>query len=113
MHWGGPGGPRGPRAPRGNVRNAILALLAVEPRNGYQLIQAIEEKSEGMWRPSAGAVYPALAQLEDEALIEAAGSGGSKRQLQLTDAGRSYVAEHADELHEPWAAAGDGVDEGR
>src|SRR5437588_6074187 len=66
---GGPGwGPhrrgRG-RARRGDVRLALLRLLAEEPRNGYQLMQAIEERSEGFWRPSPGSVYPTLAQLED------------------------------------------------
>src|SRR5919201_1870821 len=67
--FGGPGwGPhrRGfGRARRGDVRLALLRLLAEEPRNGYQLIQTIEERSEGLWRPSPGSVYPTLAQLED------------------------------------------------
>src|SRR5262249_41023714 len=77
--WGpgwGPPGPwfgdakfmRGPRVKRGDVRAAALALLAEEPRNGYQIIQEIGERSGGVWRPSPGSVYPALQQLEDEAL---------------------------------------------
>src|SRR3954451_16812404 len=57
------------RARRGDVRLALLRLLAEEPRNGYQLMQAIEERSEARWRPSPGSVYPTLAQLEDEGLI--------------------------------------------
>ena len=78
--WGGPGG-RGPGGPgghrhggrrrRGEVRNALLLLLAEEPRNGYQLMQEIEQRSGGRWRPSPGSVYPALAQLEDEGLVNA------------------------------------------
>src|SRR5215475_4460666 len=79
--WWGPPGPgpwfgdvkfmRGPRVKRGDVRAAALALLAEEPRNGYQIIQEIGERSGDVWRPSPGSVYPALQQLEDEALIEA------------------------------------------
>ena len=74
-HRGGPRGfpgfgpPRGPRARRGDVRAAILLLLAEEPRNGYQLMQEIERRSDGLWRPSPGSVYPALQQLEDEGLV--------------------------------------------
>ncbi|MFC0039820.1 PadR family transcriptional regulator [Actinomadura rayongensis] len=101
--FGGFGGGRPSKAPRGNVRAAILSLLAEEPRNGYQIIQEIEERSGGGWRPSPGAVYPALQQLADEGLIEGEEEGG-RRTFRLTDAGRAHAAEHADELAEPWAA---------
>jgi hypothetical protein len=69
--WPGPPGPppRGPKAGRGDVRAAILALLREGPRNGYQIMSEIEERSGGAWRPSPGAVYPALQQLADEGLI--------------------------------------------
>ena len=80
MHMFGPwlgdprmSGMRGPRAKRGDVRAAALALLAEEPMNGYQIIQAIGERSDGVWRPSPGSVYPALQQLEDEGLIRGRG----------------------------------------
>ncbi|MBE1537693.1 PadR family transcriptional regulator [Actinomadura algeriensis] len=110
---GGPWG-RADRARKGNVRAAILALLAEEPRNGYQIIQQIDERSEHAWRPSPGAVYPALQQLADEGLIAAAETEG-RRTYRLTDAGRAYVEEHADDLREPWAAMtpdfGEGVPE--
>ena len=68
----GPGG-RGPggrgRAPRGDVRSAVLLLLAEEPMHGYQLMQAIADRSGGRWTPSPGAIYPTLNQLEDEGLV--------------------------------------------
>src|SRR5689334_106535 len=83
---------RGPRARRGDVRAAALILLAEEPRNGYQLMQEIEQRSGGVWRPSPGAVYPALAQLEDEALVRVEERDG-RRTYVLTDEGRAYVAE--------------------
>ena len=70
--FGGPGGGprgRGRKARRGDIRTAALLLLAEEPRNGYQIMQEVEERSDGVWRPSPGSVYPALAQLEDEGLI--------------------------------------------
>ena len=80
--WGPPGpppfGPRGRRAARGDVRAAVLLLLAEEPRNGYALMQEIEERSEGVWRPSPGSIYPALAQLEDEGLVEATKEGSGR-----------------------------------
>jgi DNA-binding PadR family transcriptional regulator len=98
--FGGPfGGGRG-RKRRGDVRAALLLLLAEEPRNGYQLMQAIEELSGGRWRPSPGSIYPTLAQLEDEELIRATNSDGTKL-FEITEAGR----EHVEQRHEqppPW-----------
>jgi DNA-binding PadR family transcriptional regulator len=105
--FGGPGwGPHrrgGGRARRGDVRLALLRLLAEEPRNGYQLIQAIEERSEGRWRPSPGSVYPTLSQLEDEGLIHSDQSEGTRR-FEITDAGREHLERRADEP-DPWAPA--------
>ena len=90
-------GGRGPgRGRRGDVRNAILALLAEQPMNGYQLINEISERTNGLWSPSAGSVYPALGLLLDEGLIVDREIDG-KRVHELTEAGRAYVAEHADE----------------
>lgn len=118
---GGPGGPgdfgpwgrgmrrRGGRAKRGNVRAAALALLAEESMNGYQIIQQISERSGGLWQPSPGSVYPALAQLEDEGLIALQDTDGARRGYGLTDEGRAYVAAHADELREPWSAVSGGA----
>jgi DNA-binding PadR family transcriptional regulator len=106
MHGPGPwfGGPRmrGPRARRGDVRAAALALLAEEPRNGYQIIQEIGERSGGLWRPSPGSVYPALQQLEDENLVSVGADDSGRRVYQLTDEGRSYAAAHPEELRAPW-----------
>jgi len=103
----GPGGRRS-RARRGDVRAAILLLLEEEPRNGYQLMEEIESRSGGAWRPSPGSIYPALAQLEDEGLIQAEESAG-RRSFQLTDAGRAYVAENREALGSPWDEAGEDV----
>jgi DNA-binding PadR family transcriptional regulator len=93
---------RGRRVRRGDVRAAALALLAEEPRNGYQIIQEIAERSGGVWQPSPGSVYPALQQLEDEGLILAETPEGGRRRYALTAAGREYVDTHADEVRAPW-----------
>jgi DNA-binding PadR family transcriptional regulator len=111
--FGGPfglGGPpgRGPRARRGDVRAALLTLLAEEPRNGYQLMQEIERRSEGVWRPSPGSVYPALQQLEDEGLVRSDESEG-RRLFHLTDSGREAAAA-AEGEGAPWDAASEAVD---
>jgi DNA-binding PadR family transcriptional regulator len=94
--------PRGPRVRRGDVRVAILAVLAEEPLNGYQVIGQIAERSGGAWRPSPGSVYPTISQLEDEGLIESDDERG-RRTLRLTEDGRAYLADHADEVTEVWA----------
>src|SRR5829696_5354997 len=99
--WGFPGH-RGPRARRGDVRTALLVLLAEEPRNGYQLMQEIEQRSDGVWRPSPGSVYPALQLLEDEGLVRVEGEG--RKAYTLTDAGRAHVEENAAQLGAPWEA---------
>lgn len=97
-----------PKVKKGDVRAAALALLAEEPRNGYQIIQEIAGRSHGIWRPSPGSVYPALQQLEDEGLVRAREDGG-RRTYELTEAGRAHVADNQDELAEPWAAVADSV----
>jgi DNA-binding PadR family transcriptional regulator len=96
-----PGFGRRHKARRGDVRTAALLLLSEEPRNGYQIMQELEERSEGMWRPSPGSVYPALQQLEDEGLIRSEEAEG-RRLYHLTDAGRAFVAERPDDQPAPW-----------
>jgi DNA-binding PadR family transcriptional regulator len=98
---GPPRGPRGPKASRGDVRAAILALLREGPRNGYQIMSEIEERSGGAWRPSPGAVYPALSQLADEGLIEGEESAG-RRTFRLTEAGLEYVEQNPDMARGAW-----------
>jgi DNA-binding PadR family transcriptional regulator len=107
----GPGGPgwgggqfgrgRGRKARRGDIRTAALLLLAEEPRNGYQIMQEVQERSDGVWRPSPGSVYPALQQLEDEGLIRSQESDGRKL-FALTDAGRDYLKDRGEDKAAPW-----------
>lgn len=96
---GGPGG----RRRRGDVRLGLLLVLDEEgAKNGYQLIQALSDRSEGEWNPSPGSVYPTLSQLEDEGLISATQrEGESGRYFELTQAGREHLAERGDQKP-PW-----------
>lgn len=104
--WGG-----GPKARRGDVRAAILAVLSEQPRNGYQIIQEIAERSGGVWKPSPGSVYPTLQQLEDEGLVQVSESAG-RRTFELTEEGQAYVAEHTDETSAPWESMSAAYDDG-
>ena len=129
---GGPGGPPGPHEPhwmfplhggfgpgrghrrrirRGDVRGAILLLLSEEPRNGYQLMQELESRSGGVWRPSPGSVYPALQLLADEGLVRSESRDGGNV-FELTDAGRHHLEEHRERIGTPWEQAGADVPEG-
>jgi len=102
---GGPGGGgrRRSRVRRGDVRSAILDVLhtSEEPVNGYQVIQQIAERTDGVWKPSPGSVYPTIAQLQDEGLVEDAPTG--RKAVQLTDEGSAYVESHAEEMAAVWA----------
>jgi DNA-binding PadR family transcriptional regulator len=108
--FGGPRGFRrhGGKARRGDIRTASLLLLAEEPRNGYAIMQEIEQRSSGVWRPSPGSAYPALAQLEDEGLIHSEESEGRK-QFVITDAGRELLAARPQDAPAPWDTLADGV----
>jgi DNA-binding PadR family transcriptional regulator len=102
--WG-----RGGRMRRGDIRTALLAVLDEAPGHGYELIQRIDEKSGGAWRPSPGSVYPTLQLLEDEGLVSAV-ERDAKRVYEITDAGRAEAARRIEEAGgAPWAqTAGDG-----
>jgi DNA-binding PadR family transcriptional regulator len=106
--WGPPGQffTRGPKVGRGDVRTAILVLLAEEPMHGYQVIQELTERSEGVWRPSPGSIYPTLQQLEDEGLVRSVESDG-RRVYHLTDVGKAEVERRGGEAPAPWEVAAD------
>ncbi|MCV7430201.1 PadR family transcriptional regulator [Mycolicibacterium bacteremicum] len=111
----GPGGPRGGhrgrggrgRGRRGDVRTAILALLAERPMHGYEMTQEIAARSNGLWKPSPGSVYPTLQLLVDEDLIVPTETEGSKKTFELTDQGRT-AAETIETP--PWEEIADDAD---
>lgn len=92
-------GHRRHKVSRGDVRLGILALLGDEPMHGYQVMQELEERSGGAWRPSPGSVYPTLQQLADEGLITA-DKQSDRNVFSLTDAGRE--ATKSSEGSPPW-----------
>ena len=105
--WGHRGRGRGQgRRGRGDVRAAILALLAERPMHGYEMIQELEARTGGVWRPSPGSVYPTLQLLEDEDLI-AGEEGEGRRRFALTDAGRAEAERQGQRA--PWEEVTAGV----
>lgn len=81
----------------GQLRLYLLSLLATGPRHGYELITALSDRFGGTYRPSAGTIYPRLARLEAEGLVERTASG-RKTLYALTERGRQELADHGEEL---------------
>lgn len=81
----------------GDLRLYLLSLLDESPRHGYDLMQALADRTGGTYTPSAGTIYPRLAKLEEEGLVTKT-VDGRKTVYALTDAGRAEVAARAGEL---------------
>jgi DNA-binding PadR family transcriptional regulator len=81
----------------GELRLVLLKLIGDEPRHGYDLIRAIEERTGGAYAPSPGVIYPTLTLLEDMGQIAGA-ADGTKKQFAITDTGTAELAEKADEV---------------
>ena len=96
------------RMGRGDIRTAILTALAAEPMHGYQIIQAIEKRTLGAWKPSPGSIYPTLQLLADEGLVTAE-QVGERKVYSLTEAGRAA----ADDAGTMPADARSGMDHSR
>ena len=93
---------------RGQLKAAVLAALAqVEPANGYAVMQALAEAVGGSWKPSPGAIYPALLALEDAGLIATADDGTGARVYSLTAAGRAGQPKATEALTDAAARAVD------
>jgi DNA-binding PadR family transcriptional regulator len=108
MHGHGPWS----RARRGNVRAAILSVLAEEPMHGYQIMQHLEERSGGMWRPSPGSVYPTLQLLEDQGFVKS-DEVEARRVFSLTDEGRAEAEQSKERWGAPWEATEGGEESPR
>ncbi|MBI2008796.1 PadR family transcriptional regulator [Candidatus Saccharibacteria bacterium] len=87
------------RAKRGDIGSIILSLLQDKPMHGYEIISKLEEKSHGMWRPSAGSVYPTLQLLEEQDLVTSEEKNG-KKVYSLTNKGKKTAEESKTEA--PW-----------
>ncbi len=100
------------RARRGNVRAAILSVLAEEPMHGYQIMQHLEERSGGMWRPSPGSVYPTLQLLEDQGFVRGEEVEG-RRVFSLTEEGKAEAEKSKERWGAPWETAEGGEESPR
>lgn len=89
--FGRGGGGRGSRVGRflehGDLRFVLLALIEEQPRHGYELIKALEERTGGAYRPSPGVVYPTLSLLEDEGFIRPAAGESARKLYEITEPG--------------------------
>ena len=98
--WG-PWGFRGRFFRPGELRLALLSLLGEQARHGYDLMKELERRSGGLYRASAGSVYPILQQLEDEGLAHSRADAG-KRIYEITEAGREELELEDDVIDEIW-----------
>jgi len=118
MGWGGRHGMGGGdmiRAGRmlatGDLRLIALALIAEQPRHGYEIIKVLEDKTDGWYSPSPGIVYPSLTFLEEAGYVTAQ-SEGAKKLYTITDEGRAHLEENrnfVDAVLERLSAIGDKV----
>jgi DNA-binding PadR family transcriptional regulator len=104
FYFGGPP----PRADRGVVRYLVLDAIAKQPRHGYEIITAIEERSSGRYRPSPGVVYPTLQMLEElgHAKLE---ESDARKVYAITAEGKQDLKSHAEEVDDFYADAGEGA----
>ena len=105
MHFHRPFWFRMPQAiPRGFLKHYILKLLSDRPMHGYEIMDEVEKRSNGFWRPSAGSIYPTLTWLEDRGLIEEVPSAEKergKKAYRITERGQGVLKEsmkHVEEI---------------
>jgi DNA-binding PadR family transcriptional regulator len=111
--WGNaPWARRGRFFETGEVRIAILSLLSEGPKHGYELMKALESRSGGSYRVSAGTMYPTLAQLEDEGMIVSEQKDG-RRVYQLTESGKKELEGEKETADRIWRRASQWEDWGQ
>lgn len=106
------GGPRGRRLfDYGDLRLVLLAMLAEQPRHGYELMKAIEERFAGAYSPSPGVIYPTLSWLDDMGYATAEAAGGGRKCYSVTPEGEAFLTANratVDELLARIGTTGDG-----
>jgi DNA-binding PadR family transcriptional regulator len=81
----------------GDLRLVALFLIEQQPRHGYDLIKAVEEKSAGFYSPSPGIVYPALTFLEEAGYVTSSAEG-NKKLYTITEEGRAHLADNREAI---------------
>ncbi|HSV01672.1 MAG TPA: PadR family transcriptional regulator [Phenylobacterium sp.] len=100
----------------GDLRFVVLALIAEQPRHGYELIKELEERTGGAYRPSAGVIYPTLSLLEDEGLVRQAGGEIGRKLYEPTEEGKAALAQsraHVDAIFARIAEAAESSESSR
>ena len=100
MH-SGPRGGMGRRVDRGDMKFLILTVLQDGPKHGYEVMREIEQRAGGGYSPSPGTIYPTLQMLEDLGQIHSVESE-NRRVYELTDVGRTYLAENQTAAKDAW-----------
>lgn len=95
-------GEPGPRAERGGVKYLVLDAVADAPRHGYEIMQVIEERSKGTYRPSPGVVYPTLQLLDETGLVHGREEDG-RRIYEITEAGRRELEANRETVRDFYA----------
>ena len=97
--------------PRGFLKFYVLRLLSEKNLSGAEIMEEIESRSLGLWKPSPGAIYPLLSWLSDEGYVKVVGDEGGVKRYTLTDKGRefldkykSWVREHVEEKSKSFGA---------
>jgi DNA-binding PadR family transcriptional regulator len=95
-------GEPGPRAERGGVKYLVLDAVADAPRHGYEIMQVIEERSKGSYRPSPGVIYPTLQLLDETGLVRGSEKEGRKI-YEITEAGRRELEANRETVRDFYA----------
>lgn len=98
-HWGRHGHGHGHRRgggmrrmfDQGDLKFVVLALIAEQPRHGYEIIKEIEHRVGGAYAPSPGVIYPLLTMLEELGLVELSASEGAKKMFAITEQGKAEL----------------------
>jgi len=88
---------------KGGFRALVLEVLSEQPMHGYEVIKVLEGRFQGFYRPSAGAIYPALRSLQREGLVAVRGSERRKT-YRVTAKGKAYVRNRREERHRRFAS---------
>jgi len=82
----------------GEFRYVVLTLLAEQPRHGYDIIRAIDQRTRGAYCPSPGVVYPTLALLEDNGLARALAGHGARNRYEITPHGLAFLRDNGSQI---------------
>lgn len=93
---------------RGGVKFALLELLSQEPMHGYQMMKALEEQSGGLYKPSAGTIYPTLQMLRDQGFISSAKQSG-KQVFSITEDGAAFLQQEREAMDQQESEATEGI----